>query len=853
MATTIITKNGSGAPATGDLVQGELAVDLTNKTLYSKDSSGNVFKVGDTGGGSPGTFTDLVATDSFTSPGIDDNATSTAITIDASENVGIGTSRPSTSLDIVRAGVEPLRIQSTTSGTVQMRLSNTAGNAFINGVGSNIVIPSGRVGIGQSENLTDTLTIGRSTYAPNQTERMRVVLGDTTGSHLSAGFGIKTNSSGTSRLSIETASGTAGEMLEVITANSSGKVAVGTSNPDAFGLFEVQANATNGQSGSGLLTLRNTVSNGCSMSFYTPTNDWSWGTNSVADMSLYNIDSAVTPFLVAKDAPSSALRLTGAGPLLKGKVEIGTGVVDSEVLNLRGFYDDRGLNVKVLTEDLKTDALVNFNNERSDGRFSWSLDGSEKMRIDDSGFVGIGTTTPAALLDVSGLSPAIKVNALNNDIPRLELARDASTTNWRFVNDASILRTQVGDDSTSWGETYRVTSGKNHYWNDDQMSLVAGNFGVGTSNPAANFHVKAPDTAGGDIAYFDDSGSGATGRLQIMSTGGTGVDFMRIGSVNRSLQLGTASNGVVTIKTGTLNVGIGTENPQEKLTVWGPVLSNNALYSPNQEQAYMIASTRSYGGSTPSWGTYGYQHKLKSNNVGSSRITVDTINGEVYSMDEYGLAKFTNRVGIGTDSPHTTSSLDVVNNRSFQLRVGNSTTNPGKIALASADTVGGVFIGGDNEDLVFETNGQNEKMRIDSAGNVLVGRTSVSAAATDYGWQAYNTGIVYQYANAATSTDVHRWYNGAGTLVASINARGEGFFLGGATYSGPLKADEIIQDGAPVVDSLQIIRAFMKLRAATADPDSTVEELREKLKTAVDDIIDQFQDQIDNMPTPLED
>ena len=90
MATTIITKNGSGAPAVGDLVQGELAVDLTNKTLYSKDSSGNVFKVGDTGGGSPGTFTDLVATDSFTSPGIDDNATSTAITIDANENVGVG-------------------------------------------------------------------------------------------------------------------------------------------------------------------------------------------------------------------------------------------------------------------------------------------------------------------------------------------------------------------------------------------------------------------------------------------------------------------------------------------------------------------------------------------------------------------------------------------------------------------------------------------------------------------------------------------------------------------------------------------------------------------------------------------
>ena len=45
MATTIVTKNGSGAPSTGDLVQGELAVDLTNKYLYTKDSLGDVVKL----------------------------------------------------------------------------------------------------------------------------------------------------------------------------------------------------------------------------------------------------------------------------------------------------------------------------------------------------------------------------------------------------------------------------------------------------------------------------------------------------------------------------------------------------------------------------------------------------------------------------------------------------------------------------------------------------------------------------------------------------------------------------------------------------------------------------------------
>ena len=44
--TTIKLKNGSGAPLAGDLVQGEPALDLTNKRLYTEDSSGTVIEVG---------------------------------------------------------------------------------------------------------------------------------------------------------------------------------------------------------------------------------------------------------------------------------------------------------------------------------------------------------------------------------------------------------------------------------------------------------------------------------------------------------------------------------------------------------------------------------------------------------------------------------------------------------------------------------------------------------------------------------------------------------------------------------------------------------------------------------------
>lgn len=46
MATTIKLKNGSGAPAASDLVQGEPALDLTNKRLYSETSGGAVVEIG---------------------------------------------------------------------------------------------------------------------------------------------------------------------------------------------------------------------------------------------------------------------------------------------------------------------------------------------------------------------------------------------------------------------------------------------------------------------------------------------------------------------------------------------------------------------------------------------------------------------------------------------------------------------------------------------------------------------------------------------------------------------------------------------------------------------------------------
>jgi hypothetical protein len=118
MATTIKLKNGSGAPLTGDLVQGEPALDLTNKRLYTEDSGGSVIEVG--------TNPTSLTTGTFTSTGIDDNATSTAVTIDASGNVGIGTTTPNNAyaLDVVGS----IRATSSAGSTIIVNRTSNPGS-----------------------------------------------------------------------------------------------------------------------------------------------------------------------------------------------------------------------------------------------------------------------------------------------------------------------------------------------------------------------------------------------------------------------------------------------------------------------------------------------------------------------------------------------------------------------------------------------------------------------------------------------------------------------------------------------------------------------------------------------------
>ena len=314
--------------------------------------------------------------------------------------------------------------------------------------------------------------------------------------------------------------------------------------------------------------------------------------------------------------------------------------------------------------DATEQGYIEFNPQTTvvgDGNYDVAIgsNNGEIARFTTEGNVGIGTTNPPTKLAVHGTGTVASFgNLTSGSVDQIDILATANYPTLQCPSSsdtlqiASLGNVQIAIDSNNNStQHFRIVHGGKDAGGSEIFKIdEAGNFKVSQANPSWTSSTNHPilmwdfKSGVGDIMYMASGGNTPIiNQMALVISDGHGFKVGRSGWDGSDPDI-SSSNEFFRITT-TGNVGIGTNDPQAKLDVSGTILTETVNYGNNQDLPYLIAGTTSYTGATTNWGTYGFQHRFKSNAGGTSRVTIDTQNGEVFCVNTAG------RVGIGTASP----------------------------------------------------------------------------------------------------------------------------------------------------------------------------------------------------------
>jgi hypothetical protein len=454
--------------------------------------------------------------------------------------------------------------------------------------------------------------------------------------------------------------------------------------------------------------------------------------------------------------------------------------------------------------------------------------GSERMRIDSDGNVGIGTSSPTALLtaieDVSrsaltgtgvgqihisgGATPA------DNDVSSITFSTNNTTT------ASSIIGSQLTNNGSNlfFGTSGNYAAGVN---NTAMFINYAGNVGIGTSSPTGRLTVDG-GASQTDIQIESDVASNI--KMSVSST-----DYFRIYTSPSDTQIRNLTanpmifrttdtdriqingNGDISFyeDTGTTpklfwdasaeSLGIGTTSPSEKINI------STKIGLQDDPDAIGLGSSYSNTAGSPS------RLKVKvydaggdnANGLGHSAGLMNIVSG----LSGHDMAFFTNggggstermridssgNVGIGTSSPSSPLHIKTTGSSGTEtevLRLETTGTNDGSgitidMRTSHINTQIAMVDGSGSYDgnIVFRTAGGSllatptERMRIDSSGgvNLCKGNFNNNVTASNHGWEIFqnSTAPFIQHGSAGTgfATKIN-FFNGNGD-VGKISTNG---------------------------------------------------------------------------------
>lgn len=491
-----------------------------------------------------------------------------------------------------------------------------------------------------------------------------------------------------------------------------------------------------------------------------------------------------------------------------------------------------------------------------------TADQAERMRIDSSGNLMVGTTSAVQLLTLgsgSATSAGINQRTTTTDFAIVPSNSAAGGVNiaysWvsggqgplRFsTSSGEVMRLDasgnllVGTTSTSdklsvagsalFSGTVQcpvIVTGNGISTGDCQIELGGNRSGSG--NSFIDWH----STAGTDFESRIIRYGGTNGGMDIINTGTGGMVITNEGASPMVFKTSATERMRVTSSG---DIGIGTSNPGAKLDVSGVAVASTDASTGNSP---LVAANINSGSNTTKYTSLLFQGRDTVNtgkNVGlvqcgpsdqnwvTSYLAFQTRNAD--ALVERMRITSGGNVGIGTTSPG--EKLTVSGNGQFDQGtycfVGP--TSGSVQAQFAANAAGSVEVRAvSNHPMAFFTN-NTERARIDSSGNLLLGTTTNTYGALFYATRATgaltasfviqqsadfeNVMFLHAYATGTNSARQCSFYNSSGSLVGSINSTGTATSYSTSSDYRLKNIDGPVQNSGAYIDALKPVQGSWK-------------------------------------------